>query len=192
MPLAWRNPTRLFAYLDFTDASNRRQLKKPFKTFPQRAGRQAELPGMDWFLRVRISRRPPWAITRPIGPSHSRRLVRTPKTVIRLLPDATLIESEIPGRGREISDLLKKETQPASPPSPGPSHSIACNLEFGQYEEVFRQAREAILDGETYQIKISQRFEAQARIDPVWLLKGFVWPTPPPKPFCSGQKTFPS
>ena len=76
-----------------------------------------------------------------------------PKTVIRLLPDATRVESEIPGRGREISDLLKKETQPASH-DPGPSHSIACNLEFGQYEGLQASPR-TILDGETYQIKIA-------------------------------------
>ncbi len=113
-----------------------------------------------------------------------------PKTVIRFLPDATRVESDIPGRDREISDLLKKDTLPARLPSLGPSHSIGCNLEFGQYKDVFRRAREAILDGETYQIKISQRFEAQAQIDPVLAFQRLCLANPAPEAFLLRTENF--
>ena len=74
-----------------------------------------------------------------------------PQTIIRLLPDATHIESEHPGRTREIASLLARKATTKPSPTPGANKSITCNLGFEEYERIFRQAREAILDGETYQ-----------------------------------------
>jgi len=106
-----------------------------------------------------------------------------PQTIIRILPDSTLIESVIPGRIREISDLLEKPPPNKSSPLTGASEPIACNLGFEEYRNVFLQAREAILDGETYQIKISQRFEAHTQIDPILAFERLCLTNPAPEAF---------
>jgi para-aminobenzoate synthetase component I len=106
-----------------------------------------------------------------------------PQTIIRLLSDATHIESEKPGRTREIASLLAKETTTKPPAAPRANKSITCNLEFKEYEQIFRQARDAILDGETYQIKISQRFESQAEIDPILGFERLCLANPAPEAF---------
>ena len=88
-----------------------------------------------------------------------------PQSLIQLEEDHTIIESRSSEREGEIAKLLMQKVTPqaivsqAAPPT--------CNLTFKQYKDIFNQAKEAILDGETYQIKISQRFEANALIDPI-------------------------
>ena len=106
-----------------------------------------------------------------------------PQTIIHLLPDVTLIESEMPDRACEIESLLAKESTINPSPAHGTSHSFACNLGFEEYERIFQQAREAILDGETYQIKISQRFEARAEIDPILAFEKLCQANPAPEAF---------
>ena len=106
-----------------------------------------------------------------------------PQTIIRILPDSTLIESVTPGRIREISDLLEKPPPNKSSPRIGASEPIACNLGFEEYRNVFLQAREAILDGETYQIKISQRFEAHTQLDPILAFERLCLTNPAPEAF---------
>jgi para-aminobenzoate synthetase component I len=106
-----------------------------------------------------------------------------PQTIIRILPDSTVIESEIPGRAQEIADLLDKEAPSKPLPTPVTSQPIACNLGFEEYRNTFMQAREAILDGETYQIKISQRFEAQAEIEPIIAFERLCLANPAPEAF---------
>jgi len=106
-----------------------------------------------------------------------------PKTIIRILPDETHIESEIPNRTSEVATLLKKEATVHPSLLPSDSKPITCNLEFEQYKNVFKQAREAILDGETYQIKISQRFEAPVEINPIHAFERLCLSNPAPEAF---------
>ncbi len=105
-----------------------------------------------------------------------------PQTIIRIHKHATLIESVIPGRIRAISDLLEKP-RPKSSSLTAASKPISCNLGFEEYRNVFLQAREAILDGETYQIKISQRFEAHTQIDPILAFERLCLTNPAPEAF---------
>jgi anthranilate/para-aminobenzoate synthase component I len=106
-----------------------------------------------------------------------------PQTIIRILPDQTLVESGIPTRAHEVASLLDQasETRQSSPRKA--SHSFSCNLGFEEYKRIFQQAREAILDGETYQIKISQRFEAKAVIDPIIAFEKLCHANPAPEAF---------
>lgn len=175
------------AYLDFTDLFEPEcgQLERTFlKLVPKESGGSLDSPGWIGFFgyeflaeHLGLSLRAKRDLTIPDG------WFGRPKTVIHLLPETTRIQSEIAGRAREISDLLDQ----ASPANPSPilrtNQPIACNLEFDEYKNVFRQAREAILDGETYQIKISQRFEAQAEIDPVLAFERLCLANPAPEAF---------
>lgn len=106
-----------------------------------------------------------------------------PQTIIRIHEHSTLIESVIPGRIREISDLLEKPHPNKSSPLTVASEPIVCNLGFEEYRKVFLQAREAILDGETYQIKISQRFEAHTQINPILAFERLCLTNPAPEAF---------
>ena len=140
---------------------------------------------MDRFLRLRIPRH-------PLGLSlQANRDLATipdgwfgrPQTVIRLLPDATRVESEDSRTDTRNIRPSRKETSPTRPPHLGQASPLPCNLEFGNTERIFRQAREAILDGETYQIKISQRFEAQAQINPILAFQRLCLANPAPEAF---------
>lgn len=88
-----------------------------------------------------------------------------PQTILWLRYGNVGIESTLPGRESELSTLLADA--PALPQSLVGPADVTCNLSFEEYAEVFDIAREAILNGETYQIKISQRHEARTQIDPI-------------------------
>ena len=90
-----------------------------------------------------------------------------PQTIMHLLPESTNIESTISGREEKISILLNFSNIYDVDNVNFPAKSQNCNLDFLEYEKVFNLAREAILDGESYQIKISQRYEAEVSIDPI-------------------------
>lgn len=104
-----------------------------------------------------------------------------PQSLIQLEEDHTIIESRSSEREGEIAKLLMQKVTPqaivsqAAPPT--------CNLTFKQYKDIFNQAKEAILDGETYQIKISQRFEANALIDPIAAFAKLHKSNPAPEAF---------
>ena len=174
-------------YLDFTDVfePDCRQLEDTFRNLARKEpSDKLDSPGWIGFFgyeflaaHLGLSLRANRDLTIPDG------WFGRPKTVIHLLPEATRVESEIPGRIREISGLLGKEGPKQPSPSTRASQPIACNLEFEEYSNVFRQAREAILDGETYQIKISQRFEAQAQIDPILAFERLCLANPAPEAF---------
>ena len=175
------------AYLDFTDLfePDCRQIEDTFRNLARKEpSDKLDSPGWIGFFgyeflaaHLGLSLRANRDLTIPDG------WFGRPKTVIHLLPEATRVESEIPGRIREISGLLGKEGPKQPSPSTRASQPIACNLEFEEYSNVFRQAREAILDGETYQIKISQRFEAQAEIDPILAFERLCLANPAPEAF---------
>ena len=120
------------AYLDFSDVfePDGRQVEETFRNLARKEpSDKLSCPGWIGFFgyeflaaHLGLSLRANRDLAIPDG------WFGRPKTVIRLLPDATRVESEIPGRGREISDLLKKETQPARPPSLGPSPPFVATL----------------------------------------------------------------
>ena len=97
-----------------------------------------------------------------------------PQTIIHLLPESTNIESTISGREEKISILLNFSNIYDVDNVNFPAKSQNCNLDFLEYEKVFNLAREAILDGESYQIKISQRYEAEVSIDQLLLFTSYV------------------
>lgn len=106
-----------------------------------------------------------------------------PETILRLSSQGTSIESREPTREKEIESLLihslSKETAEIS----FPGKSLGCNLDFERYERIFAQAQQAILDGETYQIKISQRFEAESKVDPLRAFAKLHQANPAPESF---------
>jgi para-aminobenzoate synthetase component 1 len=104
-----------------------------------------------------------------------------PSTLIHIGRSGTQVESTDPAREREICDTLSSIGNPALPSFLATKRK--CNLDFPQYEKLFQQAREAILDGETYQIKISQRFEAEAQIDPLLAFAKLCQSNPAPEAF---------
>ena len=104
-----------------------------------------------------------------------------PSTLIRLGNQSTTVESCVPGREEEIVRLLESSSDPLLPDFR--STNQQCNLSFQEYKNLFHQAREAILDGETYQIKISQRFEANAQIDPLLAYAKLSQANPAPEAF---------
>jgi para-aminobenzoate synthetase component 1 len=104
-----------------------------------------------------------------------------PSTVMHIQQDRISIESTLPERESEIAKLIENSSLPG--PHSFVAHNRRCNLSFEEYEKIFLQAREAILDGETYQIKISQRFEAEAKIDPLLAFAKLSASNPAPEAF---------
>ena len=104
-----------------------------------------------------------------------------PSTLIHIGRSGTQVESTDPARERKICDTLISTGNHALPSFLATKRK--CNLDFPQYEKLFHQAREAILDGETYQIKISQRFEAETQIDPLLAFTKLCQSNPAPEAF---------
>jgi len=104
-----------------------------------------------------------------------------PSTLLRLGDQSITVESCVPGREEEIVRLLESSSDPFLPVFRATNQQ--CNLSFQEYKNLFHQAREAILDGETYQIKISQRFEANAQIDPLLAYAKLSRANPAPEAF---------
>ena len=104
-----------------------------------------------------------------------------PSTLLRLGDQSITVESCVPGREEEIVRLLESSSDPFLPVFRATNQQ--CNLSFQEYKNLFRQARKAILDGETYQIKISQRFEANAQIDPLLAYAKLSRANPAPEAF---------
>ncbi|NDH00181.1 MAG: anthranilate synthase component I family protein [Opitutae bacterium] len=111
-----------------------------------------------------------------------------PATIIHFNQEQTVIESRDPNREQEIEKRLQDPLSLDSPTLIHQKHS--CNLSFEQYKDIFHQAREAILDGETYQIKISQRFEAATQIDPLSAFTKLQKSNPAPEAFLLKTKEF--
>ena len=113
-----------------------------------------------------------------------------PQTIIHLLPQSTNIESTISGREEKISILLNFSNIYDVDNVNFPAKSQNCNLDFLEYEKIFNLAREAILDGESYQIKISQRYEAEVSIDPIIAFHKLCLANPAPEAFLLKTKNF--
>jgi para-aminobenzoate synthetase component I len=113
-----------------------------------------------------------------------------PQTIIHLLPDQTKIESHFPERAAEIAKQLKFSSLHNLDKVEFHSSSRKCNLDFSAYENIFAQAREAILDGESYQIKISQRHEAKVKVDPLLAFAKLNLANPAPEAFLLQTEDF--
>ncbi|MFP6894569.1 MAG: anthranilate synthase component I family protein, partial [Opitutales bacterium] len=110
-----------------------------------------------------------------------------PQTILRLRESLLSIESTLPDREDELAASLVDPVVPKPLANPV---EIICNLSFEDYEKVFATAREAILDGETYQIKISQRHEARISIDPIDAFRRLHAANPSPEAFLIRQPDF--
>ena len=113
-----------------------------------------------------------------------------PRTIIHILIGVTKIESCLPGRAQEIADSLSFSSRINLDTINFSTKFQRCNLEFSEYEKIFDQAREAILDGESYQIKISQRYEAGVRVNPLIAFDKLCLANPAPEAFLLQTKSF--
>ena len=113
-----------------------------------------------------------------------------PQTIIHLLADQTRIESNLPGRAQQIANSLEFSTIHDLKQIEFTTTSQKCNLSFPDYEKIFAGAREAILDGESYQIKISQRHEAKVQIDPILAFAKLNLANPAPEAFLLQTEDF--
>ena len=113
-----------------------------------------------------------------------------PQTIIHLLADQTRIESNLPGRAQQIANSLEFSTIHDLNQIEFTTTSQKCNLSFPDYEKIFAGAREAILDGESYQIKISQRHEAKVQIDPILAFSKLNLANPAPEAFLLQTEDF--
>ena len=112
-----------------------------------------------------------------------------PSTLIRLGDGKVIVESVDPAREDELAHLLSKVSVPDSS-APAPTAAITCNLSFENYKETFARAKEAILDGDTYQIKLSQRHEVRADLDPVTAFRRLHAANPSPEAFLLKHQDF--
>ena len=103
-----------------------------------------------------------------------------PQTIVRYTDGKSEICSVLPGRCEE---LVRCATVPFSATVANATSKMQCNLEFEQYREIFQRAREYILDGETYQIKISQRYETETNICPLHAFVHLMKINPAPQSF---------
>ena len=114
-----------------------------------------------------------------------------PRSSIIFSPDQTKIVSCNSSREKELAKILTREIKPTKSNKSELGESlIKCNLSFSEYEKIFKQAKEAILDGETYQIKISQRFESANRIHPILSFERLMRVNPAPESFLLQTRDF--
>ena len=111
-----------------------------------------------------------------------------PQTILRLKKSRLSIESSLPDREGELAACLANPVE--TPKTFASLAEISCNLSFEDYAKVFAAAREAILDGDTYQIKISQRHEARMSIDPLDAFRRLHMANPSPEAFLIRQTDF--
>lgn len=113
-----------------------------------------------------------------------------PQTIIHLLSDQTKIESSLPNRAQEIADSLEFSTIYNLDKIEFSTTAQKCNLDYADYKKIFTGAREAILNGESYQIKISQRYEAKVEIDPILAFAKLNLANPAPEAFLLQTQNF--
>ena len=94
-------------------------------------------------------------------------LFARPQTIARLHGDRLQVESLIPGRVEAFALPGNRDSMGVPEPQTPRHPEIRCNLDVTAYERIFAKAREEILRGNTYQIKISLRYETDSAPDPV-------------------------
>ncbi len=106
-----------------------------------------------------------------------------PQTRLVLMEDHVSVETCKTGQAKQIQELALKCPKPAKSPSSNAFGSISSNLTETEYAEIFQAAREQILDGNTYQIKISQRFESRQTLNPFQAFARLSSTNPSPEAF---------
>ncbi|MFP6855196.1 MAG: anthranilate synthase component I family protein [Opitutales bacterium] len=106
-----------------------------------------------------------------------------PHSILHINHDGIEVESTSSSRKNELNEMLT-----SVPPLPDATEmndflEPICNLDFEAYRQVFLQAREEILDGNVYQIKISQRYETEASVDPLLAFRKLEAANPSPESF---------
>ncbi len=107
-------------------------------------------------------------------------LLARPATRVRITEHALDIYSHIPGRTEELQKLAQTEHPPQTFPVPSPA---TCNFTLEDYKKTFCQAREHILDGNTYQIKISMRYDTPSTLPPLAAVAKLATANPAPEAF---------
>ena len=113
-----------------------------------------------------------------------------PQSIIHILPNQTKIESTLPEREQQIAQVLEFSDLFDLNQVEFATSSQKCNLSYPEYEKIFAGAREAILDGESYQIKISQRYEAKVKIEPILAFSKLSQANPAPESFLLQTRKF--
>ncbi len=162
-------------FLDFADVLHLDQsqpdvsIAQLSKTPPQRGrGDDAGLPNWVGFFGYEFLARhlgvlcqAPKDIDIPDG------LFASPRTRIEWTPYSLEIQSQLPGRAEALSFAMQtRERAFLKRPDEGDRPALRCNFDFKAYQQVFEAVQHEIRAGNTYQIKISQRFETDYRPDP--------------------------
>lgn len=108
-------------------------------------------------------------------------LLGRPSTRILIKGNTLTIESHLPNRAVELCKLAI--TPFPEHPMPEPTGDISCNLSEQQYREIFNKAKEHILDGNTYQIKISMRYNTTSPLPPFKAFEKLASTNPAPEAF---------
>ncbi|MFP6900966.1 MAG: anthranilate synthase component I family protein [Opitutales bacterium] len=106
-----------------------------------------------------------------------------PRTTLRFGADQMEIEAVSAKRTRELEEILTSAPDHAEECFTAGLPEPTCNLDFETYRRIFLEAREEILDGNVYQIKISQRFETRAVVDPLLAFRKLAAANPSPESF---------
>jgi len=106
-----------------------------------------------------------------------------PRSILRVGTDQLAVEASSTNRAAELESILASATDHPRQPTKGTRREPTCNLDLETYRRIFLQAREEILDGNVYQIKISQRFETEACIDPLLAFRRLEAANPSPESF---------
>ena len=114
-----------------------------------------------------------------------------PQTIIHFRNEQTCIESVIPNREKELSKQLKlDQLKKLKERKIFLIHPLIATSVMISMKRFSTKQREAILDGESYQIKISQRYEAKAKIDPIIAFNKLYKANPAPSGIFIENKLF--
>ena len=113
-----------------------------------------------------------------------------PRTILRICGDRVEVESDSPKRAAELEQVLGSDAVPPEPYHAGNLSEPTCNLDFEAYRSIFLQAREEILDGNVYQIKISQRYESKSCVSPLLAFRRLEAVNPSPESFLLDTGSF--
>ena len=109
-------------------------------------------------------------------------LLARPASRIRISGKNLEIQSHLPDRAVEIAKIAIA-TPTNLIPFPEAKTEIHCNLSLEEYTQIFHQAREHILDGNTYQIKISMRYNTSSPLPPWTAFQKLAKANPAPEAF---------
>ena len=108
-------------------------------------------------------------------------LLARPATQVTIRGGWVEARSMRPARAEALRKLAN--TGPCESPQPSTSLNTSPNLPFAEYAHIFNAAREHILDGNTYQIKLSIRYTAKGTTPPLLAFDNLMAANPSPEAF---------